>query len=147
MPIFEGYCGTDGCERKGRTVEFLLRNHSLPSKPCPACGIPVRRLVGRPNVIWAKPLGWYNGETDNGQQGDGHWVYGEREDGTKYKEYITTRQQQLDYCRANGVIDPLDNDRKRGLDEKGLDEAGKQHTWDTTPATMVAKATKDDNWI
>jgi hypothetical protein len=147
MPIFEGYCNNDTCSRYKRQVEFLLKNHTLPNKPCPECKTPVNRLVGKPNVIWAKPLGWYQGETDRGEKSEGHWVCGEDSGGNKYRKFITTRQEQLAYCRENGICDPMENARTRGLNDRGIDEAGKVHTWDTTPATMVAGIKKDDTWI
>ena len=147
MPIFEGYCANEECSRLGRKVEFLLRNHALPNKPCPECKTPVNRVVGLPNVIWSKPLGWYKGETDHGQQSDGHWVCGTDGGGNKYRKFITSRQEQLAHCRENGLSDPMEISRTANLNDKGLEEAGRVHTWDTTPATLVKATTAQDNWL
>jgi len=147
MPIFEGYCATGDCSRKGLTVEFLLKSHTLPNKPCPECHNEVVRVVGLPNVIWSKPLGWYQGETDQGKQSDGHWVCGEDGGGNKYRKFITTRQEQLSYCRENGLADPMEISRTTNLSDRGLEEAGKVNVWDTTPPQLVKKTTVSDNWI
>ena len=149
MPIFEGYCNNESCVSYKRQVEFLLKHYTDDNKPCPKCRQTVTRLVGKPNVIWAKPLGWYSGETDNktGQKGDGHWVYETDEQGKKHQTYITSRQEQLDYCRRNGVVDPLENSRTSGLDDRGIDEAGKVNVWGGTPASLSQGMVKEDNWI
>lgn len=143
MPIFEGYCNNPSCDRHQRKVEMLLRRWDDPNKPCPKCKQLVNRLVGKPSVIWAKPLGWYDGNS-----GEGHMVCGQYPDGTKYNKMITTRQEQLEHCRMNGLADPLEISRHGALDDRGKEEAGQVFTWGSTPPCMAASVSvQDDNWI
>lgn len=127
MPIYEGYCNNHVCSSFGKEFEFLLNHWSAETKPCPECKTTLNRLIGKPNVVWAKPLGWYGGGTE-----EGHMVYGTK-DGEKYTKYITTRQEQLEYCKSEGLKDPLEIDRDRGLNEKGQEQAvqkyGKECRW------------------
>lgn len=144
MPIFEGYCNTESCSRYKRTVEMLLKHYSLPNKPCPECKNPVNRLVGKPNVVWAKPLGSYQGN-----EGDGHWVHGQHDPNdptTKYQRFITTRQEQLEHCKANGLYDPMEIGRVGAMDDAGQEE-GKAliNTWSAIPGSLTASG--GDNWI
>lgn len=122
MPIYEGYCANKECSSFGSEYEFLLKSWKSETKPCPTCKTTLNRLVGKPNVVWAKPLGWYGGGKE-----DGHTVYGTHDDGTKYTKYITSRQEQLEYCKREGLKDPLEIDRDKGLNENGKEQAHKMY--------------------
>lgn len=128
MPIYEGYCNNKDCSSFGNEYEFLLKHWYDESKPCPCCQVTLNRLVGKPNVVWAKPLGNYGGGKE-----DGHFVYGTDGNGKKYKKYITTRQEQLDYCRSEGLKDPMEIDRDSSLNARGREQAvekyGKETRW------------------
>lgn len=122
MPVYEGFCKNASCEAVSNKIEFRVKSYDSENPACPTCGHTVHRSVSAPNVIWAKPLGWYQGGT-----GDGHVVYGKTEDGKKYTKHITTRQEQLAYCKANGLYDPMEIQRDSGLDSSNSTKS--KATW------------------
>lgn len=121
MPVYEGYCQNLDCKSYRKPVEFIVKHWNDKSPDCPSCRVEVHRNIGTPNVIGAKPLGWYDGES-----GDGHMVYGKDGDGKPIQRFITSRQEQLAWCREQGLYDPMDIPRDVGLDDNGKEEQAKK---------------------
>jgi len=128
MPVYDGYCSNGSCPSYRDPVEFMVKHWDDKSPGCPTCGVEVFRKIGTPNVVWAKPLGWYQGETGGSE---GHTVYEKTEDGRKIKTQITTRQEQLAYCKRNGLYDPMEipNDVNLSDSDTGRGEARQRSAW------------------
>ncbi len=130
MPVFDGYCNNESCPASGSPVEFRVSSWSSPNPECPRCGRSVFRKIGAPKAIWLKTLGEYDSAyaRKNGisQTGDGHYVYETDDSGKTVSTYITTRKEQLEYCKRAGVLDPAEIPGDYGLTNKHAAEQ-KEH--------------------
>jgi predicted nucleic acid-binding Zn ribbon protein len=125
MPTYDGYCPTDGCCNNVRKVEFLVRRWDSPNPNCPECGAEVVRLVAAPAVVWAKDLGQYNGQNE-----EGHYAY-HRDGNTVEKHFIRTRQDQKEFCKRYGYADPNELPSAPIADEWGRERntVGEKGSW------------------
>lgn len=126
MPTYDGYCPTDGCVNNTRTVEFLVRSWESPNPNCPECNAQVIRLAAAPAVIWAKGVGQYNGQNE-----EGHWAYAKDENGNKVRHFIKTRQDQKEFCKRYNYADPNELPSAPMADEWGRDRntSGEKGCW------------------
>lgn len=104
----------------------------------------MRKCVSIVHAIWSKPIGHYNG----GQE-EGHTVIRKnscRIPGRTYEtEYITTIQQQREYCRQEGLTMPDEMPTSVSVDEEGKRlQDGMPGTWAGNPASMVPEARDED---
>jgi hypothetical protein len=79
---------------------------------CPTCSGPTERNYYAVAAIWTKGIASYGdqkSENFHKQQRDGgHWTMETDETGKVSKTFISTQQQNRDYCRRNGLINPND---------------------------------------
>ena len=97
----------------------------------------MKKCVSYVNVVWAKPLGYYCGGKE-----EGHMVL--RKNSCRIpgqvleREYITTVQQQRQYCKEEGLAmpDEMPSNVSVSTDGKRLQD-GMPGTWAGNPASMV----------
>jgi len=74
--------------------------------------------IGAPNVVWARPMSYYNDKKLAGADQDSHIAYKVRSttraDGKPEAVVIDSRQKQLAYCKAEGLVDPADATKVEG---------------------------------
>lgn len=115
MPIYEHSCQNPTCPRRGQVVENYFPLTTSPDPTC-ECGLIMGKLISQPNVLWTKSLAEMGDRSKESYWGDlrrgGHVVARKRSGGgTAEKpifEMIRTRQDQLRYCREEGMSDPTD---------------------------------------
>ena len=116
MPMLDFQC--QGCGEIDE--QFYHPAESKNAKPlCPNCGQRMDRVhIGAPNVVWSRGLDFYNDKKLEGASEEGHWVTRKRsttnKDGSPSREYITTRQAQVKYCREERLVDPADAGKQVG---------------------------------
>lgn len=109
MPIYESYC-----QRCQRTQEWYAKHFvEITENPfCDQCGDPMLRGASRFGVVFSGPITKkYNDnmKADSYHQ-EGHWAYRIKssKDGNPEPVYIETFQQQKEFCRAEGLVNPKD---------------------------------------
>ncbi len=110
MPVFEFQCAS------GHRFEAYLHRREQLNPDCEQCGAASLRLISRFAAIWTKSLSDYgdkNRETYyQDQKNGGHWVARKRSGGgtedKPIREFISTPQQQRDYCKAEKLFNPSD---------------------------------------
>jgi hypothetical protein len=116
MPIFELVCrSAPTCPNYGK-VEEVLQHFDAQDPFCPECGIQMKRRISAPHVIWTRPLAAYGDPKKETYEKDlrrgGHWVARKRSGGGTPEnpkfELIRTRQDQIAYCKSEGLSDPTD---------------------------------------
>jgi hypothetical protein len=79
---------------------------------CPTCAGPTERAYYAVAAIWTKGIAEYGDKRSEGyyqqQKAGGHWTMETDETGKVSKTFISTQQQNRDYCRRNGLINPND---------------------------------------
>jgi hypothetical protein len=114
-PIYESMCATPGCSQYGRVEEHYYSRSDAQDPIC-ECGSQKRRVISLSHAIWTKPLCDYGDPSKEGfwrdKERGGHVVaYKRSNGGTEEKPIfrtIRTRQDQLDYVRSEGLVDPMD---------------------------------------
>lgn len=109
MPVYESYC--EDCKR----VEEWYAKHfvDIDQNPfCAVCGAPMRRVASAFSVVFTGPITKkYNDNmrADNYNQ-EGHWAYRVKssKSGNPEPVYIETFQQQKEFCREEGLVNPKD---------------------------------------
>lgn len=137
MPIFETFCGTDGCDQRGKVHENYYRHWDDPNPNCETCGIQRKRAVSTANAIWCRPMGAYGSPEKEGYREamDGHWVVrknsSRRPDGKPEREFITSIQQQRAYCKEEGLIPPDELSSTQHINKDGskLSSVGLPGCW------------------
>lgn len=109
------------CQACGEHEEmFFHPSESANAKPvCPECGGRMDKVhIGAPNVVWARSMSFYNDKKLAGADQDSHIAYKvrstERADGKPQAVVIDSRQKQLAYCKAEGLVDPADATKVEG---------------------------------
>lgn len=109
---YEQYCHP--CRIK---FDFLAPRFTTPDPECPRCGGPTERQISAPAIVFAKPLSAYGDPSKEtfakDQKAGGHWVFERDSDraqeaGKPIPRFIETRQQQADYCKSEGLVNPSD---------------------------------------
>ncbi len=132
MPIRELVCETPSCEISGIRYEWFARTISKPDPNCPKCGQQMQRQISTFNAIWTGTLDKFEqpGHERHQKYGDGHWAWRVKSsrlaDGGPEKVLIRTRQDQLEYTKAEGLIMPDDMNPNSiiSADGKRLDTVG-----------------------
>jgi len=100
---------------------------------CPKCGVKMTRLVSTFNAPWTGTLDRFK---ESGKEpfqdckDGGHYAWRVKSsrlaDGGPEKCVIRTRRDQIDFCRAEGLIDPTDVNPQSFIsaDGKRLDTVG-----------------------
>jgi len=72
----------------------------------------MERLVSSFGVIWARPFSFYNDKAKDNSQLDEHTVWRKRStrraDGQPEIVRITNFQEQAQYCKEEGLVNPRD---------------------------------------
>lgn len=141
MPLIEFGCFTDACHAYGSVREDFFHTRTQIEAPvCEGCGQPMVKLVSRFGFLWSGNLGdnRYQKKIPESLTGqtpppsDGHWVMAKRTpDGIPRSEYITTRQQQREFCKREGLIDPTDmpSNSEVSADGRQLQWKGMPGSW------------------
>jgi predicted nucleic acid-binding Zn ribbon protein len=111
MPIYESWCTNEKCTKYQDPVERYYPRSDTPLKPCEACGSESRRLLSRFGIVFTGVLSGTKykekGMDDYGQ--DGHWVWTKKTpDGKPKPVFIETFDQQRDFCKQEGLVNPKD---------------------------------------
>lgn len=138
MPIFEFACPNAECAAYAQRVERLLRRFDEPDPACESCGGATKRLISRPRLVWLRDLVAYdnpNAETARKDQERGfHTVackrsFGGTPDKPVFKQ-IRTRKEQVDYVKAEGLIDPAEiGNVEVHKDGVGMSSQGMPGSW------------------
>lgn len=122
MPLFESTCFTIGCSLRDVPVEHYYKNSTEPMQPCESCGCGTLKVefsrfgIVFTGVITAK----YNDREKDGAHRDGHWGFDKGPDGkTTTPCRIETWQDQKDYCKRNGLMNPKDMGRNYNVAKDG----------------------------
>ena len=116
MPIREHQCRTEACSRRGVVEEHYYPRWNSPDPECPECGRQMAMLISIVHPVFCKDLIAYSDPKKEGyakeQALGGHVVGCKRSfGGTEEKpvmRVIRTRAEQKEYCRAEGMSDPMD---------------------------------------
>ena len=109
--------------------DWLAARFESPNPPCPDCGASTERLISAPAVIWSKPLVAYQdvkGETTKKDMANGgHFVFERDSDEAKEKghpvrRFISTPQDQAEYCRREGLMNPKDLPSNLSIAKDGM---------------------------
>jgi len=150
MPIFEVRCTNESCKRFEQIRETILSSYDKPNPECPSCHGPTQRIPSRCHAIWLGTLDKYNrpGEQAlNSAEGGGHVAYRTRSsrlvDGAPEPVIIRTRQEQQEYCRAEGVTMPDDMPNNIDWDARSASSQGLPGCWASVdPSFLEAEAAK-----
>ena len=139
MPVYEWICDFSDCPESGERIEAYTKTVTPPAPFCATCGHQMRMCVSTFNAIWTKPLGRYNGGTQ-----DGHTVL--RKNSCRIpgqaieREYIDTVQKQREYCREEGLVPPDQMPSSVSVNTEGTKlQDGMPGTWAGTPAALMPK--------
>jgi predicted nucleic acid-binding Zn ribbon protein len=129
MPLFES-----GCTACGTVREWYAKLSTSPDPDC--CGAPMRRLISRFGIVWTGPISKYNDPTKErvNQTKDGsHWVWKVRssKSGHPEKVLITNRQEQREFVKAEGLLDPAECPANADISSDGhrLSSQGMPGSW------------------
>ena len=150
MPIYEVSCKNDACANRGVLREVLAKRFDDLMPECELCH---ERLLKIPSIchgIWLGTLDKYlaRGEAMvNARDGGGHLVYRTRSsrmvDGSPEPVVIRTRQEQKEYCRAEGLTMPDDMPQHVEWDAKSASSQGLPGCWaSVNTAFMEAERAK-----
>jgi hypothetical protein len=127
MPILEHACNSFGCDLYRKVVEHYYPHADTPLPPCEGCGGPQVPYISRANFIYGGDMSRYvDRRIEDGdrayQENGAHFVMRKnnlREGKKPHQVYITNRQEQLAYCKAEGLQDPADFTRDAAIDSDG----------------------------
>lgn len=131
MPIFESRCHSCGHE-----AEHYYRTQYAKPQPCDECQAPTHFLISRFNAPWTGTLDRFDEpgkQTHMGIEG-GHIAYKVRStqhtDGSPQAVRITTRSEQKQYCREEGLEDPAyDNPNNAPTADGSWDKSRPKGAW------------------
>lgn len=139
MVTYDFICRVEGCDRNGVRCESLLRSWDSPDPKCPSCGNTLERQFCAPKGIWMKPWGAYGArEQDRRQPGfteEGIHVVRRQSsrdpEGGIEKDFLRTRQDVREYCKAEGLSMPDDVNPNAEIDSTGktLSTSGMPGQW------------------
>ena len=137
MPIFEVKCDTADCPDRGRIRETILPRYETPNPLCPSCQMPTHRIPSLCHAIWMGTLDKYSppGQQMYAAKDGGHVAYRTRSsrmvDGSPEPVIIRTRQDQREYCRAEGLTmpDELPQNIEWGKDGQSASSQGLPGCW------------------
>lgn len=153
IPVHEFRCRTPFCTEHGIVFEVRIPSGSSDPK-CPECLMETERIASRFAAPWTGTLDRYNKsgcETHNPCDG-GHIQYRVRSsrlaNGAPEPVRITNRQEQREFCRAEGLTDPTDVNPNVQPNEDGMwaNTSGFAGQWGGTPATMTGAIKQASTW-
>lgn len=145
MPTYESACLIETCERYGVRREWFASTMDKPDPDCEACGNTMRRMVSNFNAPWTGDLGRFNDPTKerfNTLPDGSHYAYRVRStrnlDGSPERVLVSNRQQQREYCKAEGLMMPDEVGQHVEVhdDGMGVSAQGMPGSWAAPPATM-----------
>lgn len=113
MPIRESWCENKSCSGFHKELEHYYHRMDQPLNDCEACGQQTALLISSFAAIWTGNLGKYidNSCEMTHQRKDGHWAMRRNSsrmaDGSPEPVFISTRQDQREFCKAEGLEDPF----------------------------------------
>lgn len=136
MPLYESCCRSEDCPSQGIPVEWYTGDRSKPDPNCPSCGQGMRRMISAFGVVFTGPLSskYLDHKSEVKSEDASHWVWETRnEDGQKITprpRFLTTFQEQREYCKREGVVDPSSiGPAEVGSDGKTLSSRGMPGCW------------------
>jgi hypothetical protein len=136
VPLFDHVCDSTECVRRGEIEEHYFRHASDPEPLCASCGVPQRRLLSLVNPVFVGEItARYNDKSSEKPHEEGHWAYRKRStrnaDGSPERVRISTWQQQKEYCKAEGLVNPkeLPSNVSMGADGKSMKSNGLPGQW------------------
>lgn len=144
MAVKEYVCKTPFCTEYGVAFEIML-GVNAPDPKCPECLVVTEQLPSRFATPWTGTLDRYNKagcETLNGCKG-GHIQWRIRSsrlaDGSAEPVRITNRQEQREFCRAEGLVDPTDVNPNLEGNSDGVwqNTSGFSGQWASTPSYLA----------
>lgn len=145
MPIYEVVCKDPHCEQFNRVRETFFKSYTDIMPPCPECGHVTERIPSVAHAIWLGTLDRYNApgcETLNPVPGGGHMGYRVRSsrlvDGSPEPVVIQTRQQQREFCRAEGLTMPDEMPPHAEWDAKSASSQGMPGSWASVNPDFIA---------
>lgn len=139
MPTYEFSCKDTLCISSGRKRDSLLRKWDDPNPNCPECAGTMQRHEPSPATIFAGSVGRFSSPDKEYYDPNGFWVTrtqsSRKVDGSPEKQYITTRQEQREYCRAEGLRMPDDVNTNAEVSKDGrtLITTGVKGQWVALP--------------
>ncbi len=133
MPLFDL-----GCTRCNYWFEAFLHTRDKPNPNCPKCKSQTRRLISRFAAIWTRSLSDYGDPHKESYHADqkrgGHWAFRKRSEGgtpdAPIPVFLETRQQQKDFVRAEGLVDPNEiGNISVKSDGEGVTSCGQPGAW------------------
>ena len=122
MPLLEGICEDRRCAAyRYKQEHFYHHWDAEPLNPCSICGGPTVRVMSAFNVVFSGVISArYNDRKLENAHKDGHTVY-ERDPITRKVTplHITTFQQQADYCKRNGLLNPKEIGKNYEVESDG----------------------------
>ena len=145
MPIYEVVCRFESCAQRGRVRETFFKSYTDDMPPCPECGNATERIPSVAHAIWLGTLDRYNApgcETHNGTEDGGHVAYRTRSsrmvDGSPERVVIRTRQEQKEYCKAEGLMMPDEMPSHCDFDSKSASSQGMPGSWASVNPEFLA---------
>lgn len=133
MPIFEKACVNPGCAAYRHVVEYYSHRATEQDPPCSVCSSDCKRILSRFRVVFTGAFGTkYNDTKKEGSWQEGHWVWRRKtKSGNPEPEYLTGFEQQRQYCRDEGLVNPKDVPAYSEIDSEGkkVSSAGMPGTW------------------
>lgn len=122
--IRETWCENESCKLFREPVEHFYHASDKEDLPCEACGGQMARLISGFAAPWTGNLDRFidpNCDTKHNMAGGGHWQWRVKSsrlvDGSPERMLIENRQQQKDFCKAEGLEDPFDINPNYGTEE------------------------------
>lgn len=134
MPLFNFACGACGL-----VGEQYLSRVELPDPPCRACGGATVRQLSAFNVVFTGPLSAskYNDPKRAKAHLEGHWVWERDAAGKPHPTLIRTFDDQRDYCKRNGLINPKEMPAHAELVTVDTPEQGMRRVLDDPKAPAI----------
>jgi hypothetical protein len=130
MPIFEYACPSESCEAHMEPFEKFLHPRQVndPNPECGTCGAATIKLISTYSAPWTGTLDrYFDPKCDRHNcTSEGHVQWRVKSsrlaDGSPEKVHIRTRQDQLEFIKAEGLEDPFGVNPNHG-NEAGMDRS------------------------
>lgn len=112
--------------------DWYASNRDLPNPLCKSCNTPLERQVSRFATAFSGDItARYNDKRLEGAHADGHWAWEKNTpDGKPRQRFIKTFQDQREYCKQEGLVNPNElGDGQMSADGRKLETAGMKGQW------------------
>jgi len=113
MPLYESFC--PACDPAiQKPIEHYYSRSNSPMCECETCGLETKKLISGFAVVFCGVIvGSKYGDKSvegNDTTKDGHWAWRRRsgKNGKPEKCQINTFQEQREFCKAEGLVNPKD---------------------------------------